>query len=47
MDFIIMRGQGIKLLSFIALKCRDVNTLMPVIEPVKNDGSYEVLLYYL
>uniref|UniRef100_A0A6C0CQK8 DNA-directed DNA polymerase n=1 Tax=viral metagenome TaxID=1070528 RepID=A0A6C0CQK8_9ZZZZ len=41
MDFIIMRGQGIKLLSFIALKCRDVNTLMPVIEPVKNDGSYE------
>uniref|UniRef100_A0A6C0AL80 DNA-directed DNA polymerase n=1 Tax=viral metagenome TaxID=1070528 RepID=A0A6C0AL80_9ZZZZ len=41
MDFIIMRGQGIKLLSFIALKCRDVQTLMPVMEPVMNDGSYE------
>ena len=40
-DFIVMRGQGIKLLSFIAKKCRDKNTLMPVIEKAVNDGSYE------
>jgi len=40
-DFIVMRGQGIKLLSFIAKKCREKNTLMPVIEKAENDGSYE------
>ena len=40
-DFIVMRGQGIKLLSFIAKKCRQNNTLMPVIEKAVNDGSYE------
>jgi DNA polymerase elongation subunit (family B) len=40
-DFIVMRGQGIKLLSFIAKKCRENNTLMPVIEKAVNDGSYE------
>ena len=28
-SFIVMRGQGIKLLSFIAKKCREKNTLMP------------------
>jgi len=28
-DFLIMRGQGIKLTSFIAKKCREKNTLMP------------------
>ena len=31
-DFLIMRGQGIKLTSFIAKKCREKNTLMPVLE---------------
>ena len=40
-DFIVMRGQGIKLLSFIAKKCRQKKTLMPVIEKAENDGSYE------
>ena len=40
-DFVVMRGQGIKLLSFIAKKCREQNTLMPVIEKAENDGSYE------
>ena len=40
-DFIVMRGQGIKLLSFIAKKCREKQTLMPVIEKAENDGSYE------
>ncbi len=39
-DFIIMRGQGIKLLSFIAKKCSEKNTLMPVLEK-KMDGGYE------
>ena len=42
LDFIIMRGQGIKLLSFIAKKCSEVNTLMPVIERDPYDkGGYE------
>ena len=36
-----MRGQGIKLLSFIAKKCRAKKTLMPVVKRVENDGSYE------
>lgn len=40
-DFVVMRGQGIKLLSFIAMKCRIKGTLMPVIDKVENDGSYE------
>ena len=39
-DFIIMRGQGIKLLSFIAQKCSEKNTLMPVLEK-KLDGGFE------
>ena len=26
-DFVVMRGQGIKLLSFIAKKCREKDTL--------------------
>ena len=39
-DYIIMRGQGIKLLSFISKKCNEKNTLMPVLEK-KNDGGYE------
>ena len=39
-DFIVMRGQGIKLFSFIAKKCREAKTLIPVLEK-KNDGGYE------
>ena len=39
-DFLIMRGQGIKLFSFIAKKCRETDTLIPVVEK-KNDGGYE------
>lgn len=39
-DFLIMRGQGIKLFSFIAKQCRSVSTLIPVLEK-KNDGGYE------
>jgi len=40
-SFIIMRGQGIKLLSFIAKKCSEKNTLMPVLDVDKGDSSYE------
>jgi len=40
-DFVVMRGQGIKLLSFVGKKCREKRTLMPVVEKVENDGSYE------
>ena len=29
MNFLVMRGQGIKLTSFVAKKCREKNTLMP------------------
>ena len=36
-NFLILRGQGIKLTSFVAKKCRDKRTLMPVIE--KDDGD--------
>ena len=39
-DFLVMRGQGIKLFSFIAQKCREANTLIPVLEK-KDDGGYE------
>ena len=34
MDFLVLRGQGIKLTSFIAKKCREKETLMPVVEKV-------------
>ena len=37
----MLRGQGIKLTSFIAQKCREKNTLMPVIEKNVNDDGYE------
>jgi len=40
-SFIIMRGQGIKLLSFIAKKCREQGILMPDIPKGKADESYE------
>ena len=40
-NYVVMRGQGIKLLSFIAKKCRAKKTLMPVVKRVENDGSYE------
>ena len=39
--YIIMRGQGIKLLSFIAKKCALKNTLMPVIKKTNDNSGYE------
>ena len=41
MDMAIMRGQGIRLLSFIAKKCREKSTLMPVVEKPLRDIGYE------
>ena len=40
-DFLVMRGQGIKLTSYIAKKCREKGTLMPVIDKGDPDESYE------
>jgi DNA polymerase elongation subunit (family B) len=40
-NFLVMRGQGIKLTSFIAKKCREKRTLMPVIEKGNMDEGYE------
>ena len=40
-DFIVMRGQGIKLTSYIAKKCREKDTLMPVIDKIDSDDGYE------
>ena len=34
MTFLVLRGQGIKLTSFIAKECREKNTLMPVVDKV-------------
>lgn len=41
MNFLVMRGQGIKLQSLIANECRQVRTLMPVIEKGDLDDGYE------
>jgi DNA polymerase elongation subunit (family B) len=40
-NFLVMRGQGIKLQSLIACECRKVRTLMPVIEKGDIDEGYE------
>lgn len=41
MDYLVMRGQGIKLTSYIAKKCREKGTLMPVLEKSISDDGYE------
>jgi DNA polymerase elongation subunit (family B) len=40
-DFVVMRGQGIKLTSYIAKKCREKETLMPDIEKGDINEGYE------
>ena len=40
-NFLVMRGQGIKLTSYVAKKCREKKTLMPVIEKGDLDEGYE------
>ncbi len=41
LEFLVMRGQGIKLTSYISKKCREKNTLMPVLDKSDNDEGYE------
>ena len=40
-NFLVMRGQGIKLTSYVAKKCREKRTLLPVIEKGGLDEGYE------
>ena len=40
-SFLVFRGQGIKLTSFVAKKCRDKDTLMPDVEKPKDAEGYE------
>ena len=40
-DFISRRGQGIKLLSFIAKECAHRNTVMPVVRKDESNEGYE------
>jgi len=41
LEFLVMRGQGIKLTSYIAKKCREKGTLMPVNDKEDDDDGYE------
>ena len=40
-SFLVFRGQGIKLTSFVAKKCRDKDTLMPDVEKPFHAEGYE------
>jgi len=40
-SYLILRGQGIKLTSYVAKKCREKRTLMPVIEKSEDNDGYE------
>ena len=40
-NFLIFRGQGIKLTSYVAKKCRAKNTLMPDLEKTYKEEGYE------
>lgn len=40
-SFLVFRGQGIKLTSFVAKKCREKDTLMPDLEKTKSGDGYE------
>ena len=40
-DFLVMRGQSIKLTSYIAKKCREKGFLMPVLDKGDADEGYE------
>jgi len=41
LDFLVMRGQGIKLYSFLAKKCREKDTLIPDLEKKRGNEAYE------
>ena len=40
-NFLVMRGQGIKLYSFLSKRCRELNTLMPDLNKSRSDDGYE------
>lgn len=40
-SFLVFRGQGVKLTSYVAKKCREKNTLMPDLEKTKGGDGYE------
>ena len=40
-SFLVFRGQGVKLTSYVAKKCRDKDTLMPDLEKGKGNEGYE------
>jgi DNA polymerase elongation subunit (family B) len=40
-SFLVFRGQGIKLTSYVAKKCRDKNTLMPDLDKSGENEGYE------
>jgi len=40
-SFLVFRGQGIKLTSYVAKKCREKNTLMPDLEKSGSSDGYE------
>lgn len=40
-NFLVFRGQGIKLTSYVAKVCREKNTLMPDLKKTENDDGYE------
>ena len=40
-SFLVFRGQGIKLTSYVAKVCRQKNTLMPDLEHIVSDDGYE------
>ena len=40
-NFLVLRGQGIKLTSYVAKKCREKSTLIPVMEKSELNDGYE------
>jgi DNA polymerase elongation subunit (family B) len=40
-SFLVFRGQGIKLTSYVAKKCREKNTLMPDLQKSYDADGYE------
>ena len=40
-SFLVFRGQGVKLTSYVAKKCREKKTLMPDLEKTENADGYE------
>lgn len=41
LSYIVMRGQGIKLFSFLANECKKINILIPDLSPLKGNEGYE------